>query len=119
MDELNYFSETDKNDVAYGVCRQVTAGIGAGVGALASGGLGAVAGFSAGLIMGVKLCKIIAPALKHKIFAEQKAINNDELSQVLKTIRRLDPMIGKNEALRRFAEIRTEIAQRPWLYKQV
>lgn len=119
MDELNIFSETDKNDVAYGVCVKVTVGIGTGLGAFATGGLGAVAGFSAGLIMGVKLCKVIAPALKQKIFAEQKPINNEELSQVLKTIRRLDPMIGKDEALRRFAEIRTEIAQRPWLYKQV
>jgi hypothetical protein len=109
--------ETDK--MIYDICLGASSVLGVAVGAMGGGPVGAIIGAGAGYGLGVAHCKFTAPALKKKIFSEQSDISGAELEKVLSSIRRSIPSIDRSEAMKLFAGLRIEIAERPWLYRHV
>lgn len=114
MDNFEFFTEQDKTDTAYNMCVAGSTITGMAVGATGAVGVGALPGAIVGLIIGLKTCNRIAPALKKKIFSDKVAITELELSQVLKHLREKNPTIAKESALKALAEVRGTVNAMPW-----
>jgi hypothetical protein len=117
-DQLELFTEDEKNSISYKACVGGTTLTGLALGRF--GGIhGLVVGGAAGLAWGLLTCKYLKEPIKRKLFSHSERIHEGELSSLLNTIRSQHPALTKNQAIELLAQIRSEISSNTAQYKKM
>ena len=114
--DLEFFGEKDKQDMAYLYCVGGMTLTGVSLGALAGGH--ALTGGAGGLIWGLLTCKKIAPAVSKKLFSSREKLRDHEIAALLKEIHNLRPYISKKDAIKVLAYVRAEVSRNPDKYSK-
>lgn len=109
MDEFEFFTQEDRQDIAYGACLGGSALVGAAVGGMTATVPGIVLFAAAGLAYGLVACKRLSPTIERKIFGANERLSEHELASVLKLIRDQTGVQTKSEAMFLFSQVRTAV----------
>ena len=105
MDNLEFLTDDDKNDISYKACVGGQTLVGAAVGGFALG-FGSIAGGLVGLASGLMTCGYLAKPIRQKIFAQHARLSDFEIDKTLAAIKKMHPQLDKKQALQALAAVR-------------
>jgi hypothetical protein len=118
MDDFNFFTNQDRQDISYAACLGGTVLVGGAVGRF--GGLyGLLGGAAVGLAIGLVTCHRLSPAIEQKLFSRTAALTEQELLQTLRVLREQTGAQSKSDAMYLLSYARhAMVAQGPSINKQ-
>jgi hypothetical protein len=115
----DFFSEKDKNSMAFAACVASQTVIGGAVASIGSLGIAAPIGFGAGLLFGVLTCPKLKAPIKRKLFGSDSSYEEQEVSQMIEVMKSLRPGVSNQEALSIIANANNIIASDPEKFKVI
>lgn len=98
MEDFNFFTQKDRQDISYGACVGATTLVGAGVGRFL-GLYGLLAGAAAGIAYGLVACRALSPAIEDKLFSANARFTEPELLQVLRALNQHAGVATKSDGM--------------------
>lgn len=110
--EFTDLSEPLERSASYNLCVLGSVGIGLAIGRFA-GVPGLVVGGAVGLVVGLKMCPTVAPAIRKKLFTPNARLAPHEFRQLVRDIKRANPRMSTEAVLDHIAAERLSVLGGP------